>query len=202
MDIQTLDNVTLYRIGIIYGSWGCSEFSTKADAEPTIGELRKKRVPFALIHDYFNSVWVVIKNKKDGQIQGRGSKDAAGGMNEGENKPAEPQLPIIKGSDYERKVYEQALAEGMIQYEQGRWEWKSKNKLFGYFCGRLYCEDKIGYSKIDTDNLMYIRGCVKMPANQINVVFGVDINNLRPRDGLAPPRGYYNIDTIFNKASK
>lgn len=196
LDLQTLDNATLYRMGVFY-SRNTAEYSTREDAEVQCEQLRKEKKSFVVFHDCFKNVWVVIESKTDGQLQGSTNEDAAGGT----NKPVEPQPPHITGSEYERKVYEQALKANYIQCEQGRWVWKSNKKLFGYFCGRLYCEDCIKY--LD-DDLLYYRGKGKitMPSDKLKEIWDIDVNNNRPRDKSEPPKKYYDIDMIFDKANK
>ncbi|GEM_PF-4759815 len=91
LDLQTLDNAILYRMGVFY-SWDDVEFSTREDAEVKCDQLRKEKKSFVAFPDYFKNVWVVIENKADGQLQGSINEDAAGGTNEpiARNKKGRP----------------------------------------------------------------------------------------------------------------
>lgn len=211
LDLQTLDNATLYRMGVYYSSWDDVEFSTREDAKVKCEQLRKEKKSFVAFPDCFKNVWVVIENKADGQLQGSTNKNATESENEGTNKSVEPQLPYVNGGEYERKVYEQAQKAKYLQYEQGKWKWNTKKGLVGYLLGKLYCGDKIIEPKLFDDTPpKYIRGNVKPPKDKIKEIFGIDINNIRPRDPSnstketppGPPKGWEDIDKLFIMASR
>lgn len=119
-----------------------------------------------------------------------------------------PELPDNLNTDDAKKMFEKAVKAGLMQplKDKGGYQWNKGNALLAYFCGKIYCGDRLKQDDV-TKELVIKRGGVFFPEAALNSFFlnnkGENIKNLGQSrlQILRPPKGYKDIDNLFDEAT-
>ena len=118
----------------------------------------------------------------------------------------EPPEPI--NTDEAKKRFSKAVQAGLMQPLSDRkgYQWNESNALLAYFCGKIYCCDRLIQDAV-TKDWMIKRGDLFFPEKALMSFFfnkeGKEIRNLGQSrlQMQRPPKGYKKIDILFDEAT-
>lgn len=117
-----------------------------------------------------------------------------------------PGLPEELNTDEARKMFAKAVKAGLMQPLKDGYQWNKSNVLLAYFCGEIYCGDGLVQDTI-TKEWIVKRGETFFPETALHSFFlnkeGQNIKNLGQSrlQMQRPPKGYKDIDNLFDEAA-
>lgn len=117
-----------------------------------------------------------------------------------------PTLPNELDTPKARIVFDKAIEKGYMTPKGNYYQWHLNNVLLAYLCGKLYSGDFIQINKYRKNE--YKQGELTFPEEAIENLFydkkGKPLKYIRKsRDGISGnPRGYKDIDRLFEKATE
>ncbi|WP_195437754.1 hypothetical protein [Parabacteroides goldsteinii] len=127
---------------------------------------------------------------------------------ENEEKKQLPEPPDELNTEKAKKMFERAVKAGLMQplKDKGSYQWNKSNVLLAYFCGKIYCDDRLEQETL-TKEWVVKRGEIFFPETALNSFFlngeGQNIKNLGQSrlQMQRPPKGYRDIDNLFDEAA-
>ena len=121
---------------------------------------------------------------------------------EGEEKPNDNDdvhLPAKLDTPLARQVFQDALEADFMKIQNGHYKWNGTKVQLAYMCGRIYCEDKPEYDRIERKSYWRFSRTDFFPDSELNDLFEeTDLGQSRAnRKDLAVPQGSNKIDDLF-----
>lgn len=119
-----------------------------------------------------------------------------------------PEPPEELNTDEAKKMFSRAVKSGLMQpLSSGKgYQWNRSNAMLAYFCGKIYCGDKLKQDTT-TKDWMLKRGETLFPETALMSFFvnkeRQAIKNLGQSrlQMQRPPKGYKDIDRLFDEAT-
>lgn len=109
-------------------------------------------------------------------------------------------IPKELDTDEARRLLPKAIEAGLIVSTESGYEWKGKsNALLAYFCGKIYCGDTLEKDTVTNENIVK-KGSAFFPEMALCTMFGVKNLGQSRLQIQRPPRGYEEIDILFEAA--
>lgn len=119
-----------------------------------------------------------------------------------------PEPPEELNTNGAKIMFEKAVKAGLMQplKNKGGYQWNKRNVLLSYFCGKIYCGDRLVQDAV-TKEWIVKRGGTFFPETALTSFFlnkeGLNIKNLGQSrlQMQRPPKGYKEVDNLFNEAT-
>ena len=114
-----------------------------------------------------------------------------------------PEPPEDLNTDKAKRLFKKAVEAGFMQpLSNGKgYQWNRSNALLAYFCGKIYCGDKLKQDTT-TKDWMLKRGETFLPETDLMSFFVKKENLGQSRLQMQrPPKGYKDIDSLFDEAT-
>ena len=142
----------------------------------------------------------VLKVSSESQIEENSEKDSDQADNDGVNEDKENvQLPPRLDTEVARDIFSKAIEAGLMEENGDHYKWKQSKVLLAYMCGRIYCEDRPKYDRIEDKTFWKFGRTEFFPESDLNELFEVtDLAQSRQNRKDSPvPQGSDKIDELF-----
>ena len=142
----------------------------------------------------------VLKVSSESQIEENSEEDSDQADNDGVNEDKENvQLPPRLDTEVARDIFSKAIEAGLMAENGDHYKWKQSKVLLAYMCGRIYCEDRPKYDRIENKTFWKFGRTEFFPESDLNELFEVtDLAQSRQNRKDSPvPQGSDKIDELF-----
>ena len=142
----------------------------------------------------------VLKVSSESQIEENSEEDSDQADNDGVNEDKEKvQLPPRLDTGVARDIFSKAIEAGLMEENGDHYKWKQSKVLLAYMCGRIYCEDRPKYDRIENKTFWKFGRTEFFPESDLNELFEVtDLAQSRQNRKDSPvPQGSDKIDELF-----
>ena len=142
----------------------------------------------------------VLKVSSESQIEENSEEDSDQADNDGVNEDKEKvQLPPRLDTEVARDIFSKAIGAGLMAENGDHYMWKQSKVLLAYMCGRIYCEDRPKYDRIEDKTFWKFGRTEFFPESDLNELFEVtDLAQSRQNRKDSPvPQGSDKIDELF-----
>ena len=142
----------------------------------------------------------VLKVSSESQIEENSEEDSDQADNDGVNEDKENvQLPPRLDTKVARDIFSKAIEAGLMAENGDHYMWKQSKVLLAYMCGRIYCEDRPKYDRIEDKTFWKFGRTEFFPESDLNELFEVtDLAQSRQNRKDSPvPQGSDKIDELF-----
>ena len=142
----------------------------------------------------------VLKVSSESQIEENPEEDSNQADNDGVNEDKENvQLPPRLDTEVARDIFSKAIEAGLMAENGDHYMWKQSKVLLAYMCGRIYCEDRPKYDRIEDKTFWKFGRTEFFPESDLNELFEVtDLAQSRQNRKDSPvPQGSDKIDELF-----
>ena len=142
----------------------------------------------------------VLKVSSESQIEENSEEDSDQADNDGVNEDKEKvQLPPRLDTGVARDIFSKAIEAGLMTKNGDHYMWKQSKVLLAYMCGRIYCEDRPKYDRIEDKTFWKFGRTEFFPESDLNELFEVtDLAQSRQNRKDSPvPQGSDKIDELF-----
>ena len=142
----------------------------------------------------------VLKVSSESQIEENPEEDSNQADNDGVNEDKENvQLPTRLDTEVARDIFSKAIEAGLMAENGDHYKWKQSKVLLAYMCGRIYCEDRPKYDRIENKTFWKFGRTEFFPESDLNELFEVtDLAQSRQNRKDSPvPQGSDKIDELF-----
>ena len=142
----------------------------------------------------------VLKVSSESQFEENSEEDSDHADDDGLNEDKEHvQFPPRLDTELARDIFLKAIEAGLMEENGNHYMWKQSKVLLAYMCGRIYCEDRPKYDRIEDKTFWKFGRTEFFPESDLNELFEVtDLAQSRQNRKDSPvPQGSDKIDKLF-----
>ena len=142
----------------------------------------------------------VLKISSESQLEENSEEDSNHVDDDGVNEAKEHvQLPSRLNTQLACEIFSKAIEAGLMEENGDHYKWKQSKVLLAYMCGRIYCEDRPKYDRIEDKTFWKFGRTEFFPESDLNELFEVtDLAQSRQNRKDSPvPQGSDKIDELF-----